>query len=314
MAIILEAHNLVKKYGDFAAVKGVSFDIREGEIFSLLGPNGAGKTTTISVLSTLYAPTGGDAVVAGHSVTGDPMAVRRAIGVVPQDLALYDDLTARENLAFWGQMYNLSGKALNARIAEVLEQIGLADRANQRVKTYSGGMKRRVNIGVGLLHRPRLLFMDEPTVGIDPQSRRAILDSVKALNREGMTVLYTTHYMEEAQELSDRVGIIDHGELIALGTQAELRRQVGENDAVIFHIGEGEDGEGLAAAIREIGGVLQARASDHAITIIAPDAEEILAPAITAANQMGAKIRSVEVREPDLEAVFLHLTGRALRD
>ncbi len=314
MASILEVHDLVKKYGDFTAVKGVSFDIREGEIFSLLGPNGAGKTTTISVVSTLYAPTAGDALVAGHSVIHDPMAVRQLIGVVPQELALYDDLTARENLAFWGQMYNLGGKALSARIAEVLEQIGLADKANQRVKTYSGGMKRRVNIGVGLLHRPRLLFMDEPTVGIDPQSRRAILDSVKALNREGMTVLYTTHYMEEAQELSDRVGIIDHGELIALGTQAELRRQVGENDAIVLHIGEGEDGEALAVAIRAIDGILQAQVADHAITVIAADAEEILAPAITAANQVGVKIRSVEIKEPDLEAVFLHLTGRALRD
>ncbi len=314
MVSILEVHNLVKKYGDFAAVKGVSFDIREGEIFSLLGPNGAGKTTTISVLSTLYAPTSGDATIAGHSVIREPMAVRQVIGVVPQDLALYDDLTARENLVFWGQMYNLGGKALSDRITEVLEQIGLADKANQRVKTYSGGMKRRVNIGVGLLHRPRLLFMDEPTVGIDPQSRRAILDSVKALNRQGMTVLYTTHYMEEAQELSDRVGIIDHGELIALGTQAELRRQVGENDAVVLHIGEGDDGEALAAALRTIDGVLQAQATDHAVTVIAAEAEEILAPAVTAANQAGVKVRSVEIKEPDLEAVFLHLTGRALRD
>jgi ABC-2 type transport system ATP-binding protein len=314
MTAILEVRDLVKKYGDFTAVKGVSFDIQENEIFSLLGPNGAGKTTTISVLSTLYQPTSGDAAIAGHSVTRNPMAVRKLIGAVPQELALYDDLTARENLAFWGQMYNLGGKALNDRIGEVLEQIGLTDKANQRIRTFSGGMKRRVNIGVGLLHRPRLLFMDEPTVGIDPQSRRAILDSVKALNRQGMTVLYTTHYMEEAQELSDRVGIIDHGELIALGTQAELRRQVGENDAVILHIGEGDDGEMLAAAIRGIGGVLQAQVSDHAITVIAQEAEEILAPVINAANQAGVKIRSVEIKEPDLEAVFLHLTGRALRD
>jgi ABC-2 type transport system ATP-binding protein len=314
MTPILEVHDLVKKYGEFTAVNGVSFDIRENEVFSLLGPNGAGKTTTISVLSTLYQPTGGDAVIAGHSVTRDPMAVRKVIGVVPQELALYDDLTARENLAFWGRMYNLGGAILHDRIAEVLEQIGLADRASHRVKTYSGGMKRRVNIGIGLLHRPRLLFMDEPTVGIDPQSRRAILDSVKALNQQGMTVLYTTHYMEEAQELSDRVGIIDHGELIALGTQAELRRQVGENDAVVLHMGEGDDGETLAAAIRGIDGVSQAQVSDHTITVIAPEAEEILAPVIAAASQAGIKIRSVEIKEPDLEAVFLHLTGRALRD
>ncbi len=259
MSPILEVHDLVKKYGDFTAVKGISFDIKEGEIFSLLGPNGAGKTTTISVLSTLYAPTSGDAVVGGHSVSKEPMAVRQLIGVVPQDLALYDDLTARENLSFWGQMYGLSGKALKTRIGEVLEQIGLTDKANQRVKTYSGGMKRRVNIGVGLLHKPRLLFMDEPTVGIDPQSRRAILDSVKDLNKQGMTVLYTTHYMEEAQELSDRVGIIDHGELIALGTQAELTRQVGENDTLILHIGEGEGAEALAEAVQDLTRCVESR-------------------------------------------------------
>jgi len=314
MPPILEVHNLVKKYGDFAAVKGISFDIQEGEIFSLLGPNGAGKTTTISVLSTLYAPTEGDAVVGGHSVSREPMAVRRLIGVVPQDLAIYDELTARENLSFWGQMYGLSGQALKARMDEVLDQIGLRDKANQRIRTYSGGMKRRVNIGVGLLHRPRLLFMDEPTVGIDPQSRRAILDSVKDLNKQGMTVLYTTHYMEEAQELSDRVGIIDHGELIALGTQAELTRQVGENDTLVLHAGEGDDVAALAAAVRALPSVLRAEVTDHAVTIIAPEAEEILAPAVTKANEIGVKIHSVEIQEPNLEAVFLHLTGRALRD
>jgi len=314
MQALLEVDNLVKKFGDFAAVKGVSFFVAEGEIFSLLGPNGAGKTTTISMLSTLYESTSGDATVGGHSVTREPMAVRKLIGVVPQDLALYDDLTARENLNFWGQMYGLTSAILKTRIAEVLDLIGLSDRANQRVKTYSGGMKRRVNIGVGLLHRPRLLFMDEPTVGIDPQSRRAILDSVKELNRAGMTVLYTTHYMEEAQELSDRVGIIDHGELIALGTKAELTHQVGESDALLLHLAEGEDPTALAAAVRKIPGVLKADVSDHTLTILAPEAEEIMAPVIGKANEINIKIRSVEIQEPNLEAVFLHLTGRALRD
>ena len=314
MPPILEVNNLVKKYAELTAVKGISFDIQQGEIFSLLGPNGAGKTTTISVLSTLYQPTSGDAQIAGFSVTKQPMAVREVIGVVPQDLALYEDLTARENLAFWGQMYNLFGSSLNKRVDEVLEQIGLSDRANQRVKTYSGGMKRRVNIGVGLLHRPRLLFMDEPTVGIDPQSRRAILDSVKELNRQGMTVLYTTHYMEEAQELSDRVGIIDHGELIALGTQAELTRQVGENETLVLHLAEAEDPKPLADALRGMEGVQGADTSDDSVTVMVPEAEEFLAPAITQANELGVKIRSVDMHEPNLEAVFLHLTGRALRD
>jgi ABC-2 type transport system ATP-binding protein len=314
MKTILEARNLVKKYGDFTAVNGISFDIQEGEIFSLLGPNGAGKTTTISMLSTLYIPTGGDATIGGHSITKEPMAVRNLIGVVPQDLALYEDLTARENLSFWGQMYGLSGKTLNSRIDEVLEQIGLTDKAKDRVKTYSGGMKRRVNIGVGLLHKPKLLFMDEPTVGIDPQSRRAILDSVKDLNKLGMTVLYTTHYMEEAAELSDRVGIMDNGELIALGTQAELTQQVGEMETLILHVGENDDPERLAAAIRTLNGVKKADVTDHTVTVIVPQAEEALAPAVTKANELGIKIHSVDMREPNLEAVFLHLTGRALRD
>ena len=314
MESILEVKDLKKNYGDFAAVKGITFDIKEGEIFSLLGPNGAGKTTTISMLSTLYTPTSGDATIGGHSISKEPMAVKQVIGVVPQELALYEDLTARENLIFWGQMYGLSGKSLNSRVDEVLEQIGLVDKDKNKVKTYSGGMKRRVNIGVGLLHKPRLLFMDEPTVGIDPQSRRAILDTVKDLNKQGMTVLYTTHYMEEAAELSNRVGIIDHGELIALGTQDELTKQVGQTDTLILHIGENEDTEALAESLKSLDGVLEAIAVDHEVSIVTPQAEDVLATVVGAANERGIKIHSIDIREPNLEAVFLHLTGRALRD
>jgi ABC-2 type transport system ATP-binding protein len=314
MPNILEVKDLAKNYGDFTAVKGITFDIKEGEIFSLLGPNGAGKTTTISMLSTLYTPTSGDATIGGRSISKDPMAVKQVIGVVPQELALYEDLTARENLIFWGQMYGLSGQSLNSRVDEVLEQIGLVDKAKNKVKTYSGGMKRRVNIGVGLLHKPRLLFMDEPTVGIDPQSRRAILDTVKDLNKMGMTVLYTTHYMEEAAELSNRVGIIDHGELIALGTQDELTKQVGQTDTLILHIGENEDTETLADSLKGLDGVLEAIAIDHEVSIVTPQAEVILATVVGTANERGIKIRSIDIREPNLEAVFLHLTGRALRD
>lgn len=314
MTNILEVKDLEKNYGDFKAVKGISFEIKEGEIFSLLGPNGAGKTTTISMLSTLYEPTAGDATVAGHSITKAPMQVRNAIGVVPQDLALYEDLTAKENLIFWGQMYNLSGQSLKNRVDEVLEQIGLTDKAKNKVKTYSGGMKRRVNIGVGLLHKPKLLFMDEPTVGIDPQSRRAILDTVKDLNKQGMTVLYTTHYMEEAEELSDRVGIIDHGELIAIGTQKELTKQVGETETLVLHIGENEDPDALAKSIKGINGVLEANVINREIAVITPSAKDVLASVVTKANERGIKIHSIDIREPNLEAVFLHLTGRALRD
>ncbi|MEP7137883.1 MAG: ATP-binding cassette domain-containing protein [Chloroflexota bacterium] len=311
---MLQVQNLVKNYGDFKAVKGVSFSIEEGEIFSLLGPNGAGKTTTISMLSTLYTPTSGDAIIGGHSITKDPMGVRGIIGVVPQDLALYEDLTARENLIFWGQMYNMSGKPLTTRVDEVLEQIGLTDKAKDRVKTYSGGMKRRVNIGVGLLHKPRLLFLDEPTVGIDPQSRRAILDTVKDLNNQGMTLLYITHYMEEAEELSHRVGIIDHGEMIAIGTQKELTQQVGEAETLILHVGENDDSEALAKTLKDIPGVQQATAVDHEVSVVCAEAEDVLAAVVTKANDRGIKIRSIDIREPNLEAVFLHLTGRALRD
>jgi len=314
MNAILEVRNLVKKYGEFIAVKGISFEIQEGEIFSLLGPNGAGKTTTISMLSTLYAPSSGDAIIGGHSITKEPMAVKQVIGVVPQELALYEDLTARENLVFWGQMYGLGGRPLNNCVDEVLEHIGLTDKAKNRIKTYSGGMKRRVDIGIGLLHKPRLLFMDEPTVGIDPQSRRAILDTVKDLNRQGMTVLYTTHYMEEAQELSNRVGIIDHGELIALGTQKELTQQVGETETLILHIGENDDSESLARSLNGIKDVLEASAGDHEVSVVAQEAEEVLAAVVTRANERGVRIRSIDIREPNLEAVFLHLTGRALRD
>ncbi len=314
MTTILEVRNLVKNYGEVVAVNGISFDVEEGEIFSLLGPNGAGKTTTISILSTLLIPTSGDATVCGYSVTDKPMAVKRSIGVVPQEIALYEELTALENLKFWGQMYGLSGKNFSNRIDEVLEQIGLKDRAKQRVKTYSGGMKRRVNIGVGLLHKPKLLFMDEPTVGIDPQSRRAILESVKELNRSGMTILYTTHYMEEAQELSDRVGIIDLGKMIALGTQEELTSQVGEMDTLILHLGENEDPAYLSNELKLMVGVLQATPTNQQVSVVTPSAEKMLAPVISRTNELGIRIYSVDMREPNLEAVFLHLTGRALRD
>lgn len=314
MPPILEARNLVKQFNSFCAVDNVSFAVEQGEIFSLLGPNGAGKTTTISMLSCLLPPTSGDAVIGGHSVNKDPMAVKKIIGIVPQDIALYEDLSAAENLLFWGRMYGMGGSALKSRVAEVIEQVGLADKAKQRVKTYSGGMKRRINIAVGLLHKPRLLFMDEPTVGIDPQSRRNILDSVKALNQQGMTVLYTTHYMEEAEELSNRVGIIDHGKLIALGTQRELTQMVGQMDALRLHLPEGQEATPFIEALRGLPDVRQVTVTDHALTLIVPSAQEAIPPVFTQADRLGFKIRSVQIEEPNLEAVFLHLTGRALRD
>jgi ABC-2 type transport system ATP-binding protein len=314
MPPILEVKNLVKKFGDLTAVDGVSFDIQAGEVFSLLGPNGAGKTTTISMLSCLLEPTSGDALIDGHSVTHEALEVKRIIGVVPQEIALYEELSARENLNFWGQMYGLGGSSLKTRVTEVLEQIGLADRAKDKIKTYSGGMKRRVNIGVGLLHKPLLLFMDEPTVGIDPQSRRSILDSVKDLNKAGMTVLYTTHYMEEAEELSHRVGIVDQGKMIAIGTQKELTQVVGENETLRLHTGENVDVQPLMDALKELPQVIHVSASDDMVVLIVPEADDALPPVLGKADRLGYKIRSVDIQEPNLEAVFLKLTGKALRD
>lgn len=314
MPPIIEVRNLTKQYTPDAppAVDGISFAVQAGEIFSLLGPNGAGKTTTISMLSGLIAPTGGEAFIGGHSVVKATMQAKKLIGIVPQDIALYPTLSARQNLVFWGKMYDLDGKALTNRVDEVLAQIGLTDRADDKIKTYSGGMKRRVNIGAGLLHKPQVVFMDEPTVGIDPQSRRAILDMTKDLNAAGMAVLYTTHYMEEAQELSHRIGVQDHGKLIALGTLDELTRTVGQSDAVKLQISEGIDG--LAKTIAQLPGVEQATREETELTLLVDDANGRLPEIVAAVNRVGARIAAIDIHEPNLEAVFLHLTGRALRD
>jgi ABC-2 type transport system ATP-binding protein len=311
---ILTTIDLRKSFGQVEAVRGISFHVLEGEIFSLLGPNGAGKTTTISMLSGLLAPTGGTATIAGHDIGRDSLAARKIIGVVPQEIALYEELTGRQNLSFWGQMYDMGGKALKERMEEVLAIAGLSERANERVETYSGGMKRRLNIAAGLLHQPKVLFMDEPTVGIDPQSRRRILDTVKGLRDEGMTVLYTTHYMEEAEELSDRVGIIDHGRLIALGNQKELTRLVGEQESLKLHPAEGHDSAALAQLMGDVPGVLAAGRLNGEVILTVEEAEAALPGVIAAANQAEVRIRSIDIQEPNLEAVFLHLTGRALRD
>jgi ABC-2 type transport system ATP-binding protein len=327
--MMLQAQNLKKSYRradgtDIQAVRGVSFEVAEGEIFSLLGPNGAGKTTTISMISGLVAPSVGDATIGGHSITQDALTAKSQLGVIPQEIALYPTLSARRNLAFFGQMYGLQGAELNKRIDEVLEFIDLTDRQNDRVDTFSGGMKRRVNIGVGLLHRPRLVFMDEPTVGIDPQNRRRILDTVFRLRDEyGMTVLYTTHLMEEAQELSDRVGIIDHGEIIAMGTQGELTQQVGEEDRLRIHTSDSQVAEEVLEALRTSDAnithitfetLTEGEEETGLVTVLAKRGRKILPHVIGTLNDAQITITSVEVREPDLEAVFLKLTGRALRD
>jgi ABC-2 type transport system ATP-binding protein len=295
------------------AVDDVSFEIQEGEIFSLLGPNGAGKTTTISILSCLLRPTSGDAWVGGSSVVSEPGKVKGLIGVVPQDVALYGDLSARENLIFWGRMYGLTGAQLAKRVDEVIELIGLVDRQKDRVDKYSGGMKRRVNIGAALLHKPKFLYLDEPTVGIDPQSRRSILDGIKDLNASGMTVLYTTHYMEEAQEISDRVAIMDQGKLIAAGTQQELVRIVGEQTRIDLSVDR--LASSLAAEWRTLPGVSAvSELEDHHLRLLTDDANTLMPRLFESAHADGARITEIALAEPNLEAVFLHLTGRALRD
>ncbi|HLO29903.1 MAG TPA: ATP-binding cassette domain-containing protein [Anaerolineales bacterium] len=310
--IAIAVQDLHKSFGENRAVQGVSFNVEQGEIFSLLGPNGAGKTTTISMLSCLLAPNAGDAHVMGHSIRTDAMGVKSVLGVVPQEIALYEDLTARENLTFWGKMYGLRGAALKSRVNEVLEVIGLNDRANERVGKYSGGMKRRVNIGVALLHKPKVIYMDEPTVGIDPQSRRNILDSVVALKNQGMTVLYTTHYMEESQELSDHIAIMDHGKMIACGTNEELVKLVGGQTRIDLTVSP--DPAKVSEAWRTIAGVEHVTLEEEKISVLVDDSNKVLPRLFEAATYHSARITSVDIREPNLEAVFLHLTGRALRD
>jgi len=248
----------------------------------------------------------------GHSITREAQAVKVSIGIVPQDIALYGDLSARENLIFWGRMYGLRGNTLAKRVDEVLEIIGLTERQKDRVDKFSGGMKRRVNIGAALMHKPAVIIMDEPTVGIDPQSRRHILDNIKELNAKGMTVLYTTHYMEEAQELSDHIAIMDQGEIIACGTHSELVRMVGELDRIDLTINA--DPEAVIADWQATSGVHRISAEDGKLTILAEDSNQILPCLFESAARAKVRITSVNIQEPNLEAVFLHLTGKALRD
>lgn len=312
MSYAIEVKNLKKNFGNLQAVQNASFAADAGEVLSLLGPNGAGKSTTISMLSGLLAPTGGNASIMGHSVVSEPEVAKKSIGVVPQDIALYPDLSARENLVFWGKMYGLRGTALKQRVDEVLEIIGLVDRQKDHVDKFSGGMKRRVNIGAALLHKPDVIIMDEPTVGIDPQSRRHILDNVKALNRQGMTVLYTTHYMEEAAELSDHIAIMDKGRIIAYGTHDELIKLVGKETRIDITINA--EGERVLEAWRSTEGVARIDASDGTLTALVDDSNRVLPRLFDAASKVGVRITSVDIQEPNLETVFLHLTGRALRD
>jgi ABC-2 type transport system ATP-binding protein len=314
--VVLACRGLRKAFGDRVAVDGVSLTIARGETYGLLGPNGAGKTTTISMACGLLRPDAGEVTVAGRPIGPDATDAKAAIGLVPQDVALYEDLSALDNLRFFGRLQGLRGAELADRIGTALEIVGLADRAGDRVDAYSGGMRRRANIAVGLLHRPQLLVLDEPTVGVDPQSRNAILESVESLGAEGLSVLYTTHYMEEAERLCDRVGIIDEGRLVAEGTRRELVSQIGEGDRIDV-TGEG-DLDAFAAAVAGPGahlpGVLGVERRDDMLSVRATSGPAAVAPVVEAAERSGVSIAGIEVVEPDLEDVFLHLTGKALRD
>ena len=314
MPNIVEANNLVKQYPGRSApaVRGISFAIQQGEIFGFLGPNGAGKTTTISMLSCLLKPTGGSATVAGFDILRQSAEVKRRIGLVPQDLALYPTLSARDNLSFFGRIYGLKGSDLRQRVDDALKMVGLSDRAGDAIETFSGGMKRRVNIAAGLLHKPEVLFLDEPTVGVDPQSRNFIFENVESLNRDGLTVLYTTHYMEEAQRLCDRVAIIDQGQIIALDTPKALIDSLGGG---IIHLGVPPDMPGsLVAEVEHLPGVQSVAHTDDKLEITAQHAQHALIGVIKVFNEADISITSLEILEPNLETVFLHLTGKRLRN
>ena len=310
--MVLDCRGLVKRFGARTAVDDVSFSIGRGETFGLLGPNGAGKTTTISMACGLLRPDAGEVQVAGHRMHAGAVEAKAAIGLVPQDIALYPDLTARENLRFFGRLQRLSGKALDDRVDQVLDVVGLADRADDNIDTYSGGMQRRTNIAVGLLHGPQLLVLDEPTVGVDPQSRNAILESVEQLGRSGLSVLYTTHYMEEAERLCDRIAIIDAGRIVAEGTRRQLVDRLGQGDRIAV-TGDGPL-DALAAACRSLPGVTAVESIDRGVAVTATNGAAVLAEVVATAHRVGVGIHGIDVVEPDLEDVFLRLTGKGLRD
>ncbi len=308
---MIRVEELRKSYGRTLAVDGISFQARPGEIFGLLGPNGAGKTTTISILSGLLAPTAGSVTVDGRPMSPTAAAVKRTMGIVPQEIALYDELNARENLSFWGGLYGLSGSRLRGRVDEVLALIGLTDRAGDRVKTFSGGMKRRLNLGLGLVHEPTVLLLDEPTVGVDPQARINILEVIRQVAASGKTVLYTTHYMQEAEELCQRLAIMDHGRILAEGSVEELKRMVGEGEIVTVR------GRFSAEEMRRsLDGNVDVRAvslEDHQAMLAVQGGcgstrvlQDLLARSLA--------IEEIAVRQPSLEQVFIKLTGRELRD
>jgi ABC-2 type transport system ATP-binding protein len=309
-AVVLDIVNLTKRFGRLRALDGVTLQVQEGEIFGLLGPNGAGKTTLLSIVSCLLVPTAGQVRLLGRPLSPIDRDLKRLIGIVPQELAIYGELTARENLRFFGALYGLTDPELSERVEEVLTAIGLRDRADDRADHYSGGMKRRLNLGAALVHRPRLLLLDEPTAGVDPQSRNHIFEEVRRLNAGGMTIVYTTHYMEEVEALCSRVGIIDHGRLIACDTLAELLRCL--SGLVRFRVPSVSPV--LRDRLAQLPGVRLHEEGGRTLELECGDVKAVLLQVVAVLNELNVPLTSLETQEPNLERVFLHLTGRALRD
>ncbi len=309
---MLEVRDLRKKFGGLTAVDGISFDVREGEIYGLLGPNGAGKTTCISMICGLLAPDAGTIKVDGIPLDQNPREVKRRLGVVPQETAIYMDLSARENLHFWGGIYGMRGPALRSRIDELLALVGLDDRAKEPVKNFSGGMKRRLNLALGMIHDPRLLLLDEPTTGIDPQARVNILDIVRDIVKRGRTVLYTTHYLEEAEELCHRLAIMDHGRLLVQGTIPELKAHLGEGTLLTLSGGFSE--ATVMAAVETIAGLVPIEVqAGRAMLSVRRDGAGV-SRTLEALYARDLQLDDVSIKEPNLEDLFLKLTGRELRD
>jgi ABC-2 type transport system ATP-binding protein len=309
---ILIVEDLWKSYAETDAVRGLTFQISRGEFFGLLGPNGAGKTTTIGLLSGLIEPTRGHISIDGVDLFSSPMEAKAKLGLVPQSFALYPTLCARDNLVFFGRIYGLKGKRLRERIARVLEIVELTDRANQTVATFSNGMKRRLNMAAGLLHEPEILILDEPTVGVDTQSRNAILERLDSLNESGVTVLYTTHHIEEAQRLCDRVAIMDQGKIIALDSPARLIQDLGKG-MIRMEFNAGID-ERLLDQLGRIGSVRVIDGQKKRIHVETDRIDEASRELLELMKKRDGLLKTLDISEPNLETVFIHLTGRNLRD
>lgn len=311
---IIEAKDLVKVYGKKEVVSKVNLTVEEGETFGLLGPNGAGKSTTISMIVGLVKPTSGNVYVKGIDALKKSRDIKKYIGLVPQDIALYPTLSAEDNLRFWGKMYGVTGKELNKRVDEVLEIVNLSARRKERVENYSGGMKRRINIGAALLHNPEVIIMDEPTVGIDPQSRNHILETVKALNARGTTIIYTSHYMEEVEFLCDKVAIIDHGKVIAFDEKEKLKRSVVDSERILLKLSTVP--EKLIADINTLNEVnrVEKEKDEEILEIYTNNDAQALMKILNVASKHNVNILETKIEEPNLESVFLKLTGKKLRD